>query len=156
MDSLIHHMLRASTLRFPEKEALVHREERLTYAEVSQRVAGLASGLCQAGLTRGERVAIYLDPSIPQVVSIFGVSQAGGVFVPINTLLFPEQLAHIARDCGVSALITSRQKLETLLTVLDTVPSIRFLVVVSDGQSADAPLPCHDYDSLTRAKSTRQ
>ena len=101
MDFLVHHMLRASASRYPDKEALVHVDQRLTYAEVSGRVAGLAAGLRGAGLRRGERVAIYLDASVAQVISIFGVSQGGGVFVPVNGVLFPDQVSHIARDCSV-------------------------------------------------------
>src|SRR5208283_3684913 len=107
MDYLVHHMLRRSTSFSPNKEALIHGHDRLSYAEVEARARGLASGLRELGLQRGERVGIYLDASVVQVISIFGVSQAGGVFVPANALLFPEQVAHIARDCGISALITS-------------------------------------------------
>src|SRR5262249_10531897 len=99
MDFLVHHMLRRSALCLPDKEALVHSDERLTYAEVARRAGGLAEGLRRAGVARGDRVGIYLDPSVPQVLSIFGVSQAGGVFVPINPLLFPEQVGHIMSDC---------------------------------------------------------
>ena len=99
MDFLIHHMLQTSAHRFPEKEALVHGGERLSYREVERRVAGLAHGLREAGAARGDRIGIYLDASVPQVLSIFGVSRAGGVYVPINGLLFADQVAHIARDC---------------------------------------------------------
>ena len=63
-------------------------------------------------MQRGDRVGIYLDPSVDQVLSIFSISQAGGVYVPINTVLVPDQVAHIARDCGMKALITTPDKLE--------------------------------------------
>jgi acyl-CoA ligase (AMP-forming) (exosortase A-associated) len=150
MDFLIHHMLRTSVSRSPSKEALVHGEQRLSYEEVWSRVRGLASGLRDASLQRGERVGVHLDPSIAQVVSIFGVSQAGGVFVPINTALFAEQVLHIANDCKISALIISATKLESLLQVLPRMESLRFLVVVSVGEvSAEAPLPLHDFDAMT-------
>src|SRR2546426_838158 len=117
MDFLIHHMLRASASRFPEKEALVHENDRLTYQEVARRVAGLAYGLQAVGLQRGDRIGIFLEPSVPQVLAIFGISQAGGAFVPINNLLFPEQVVHIANDCGMKALITTRAKLASLAAV---------------------------------------
>jgi acyl-CoA ligase (AMP-forming) (exosortase A-associated) len=149
MDFLIHHMLRASTRRVPGKEALVHGQERLSYEEVWRRVSGMASGLRRLGLRRSERVAIYLDPGVPQVLSIFGVSQAGGVFVPVNSVLYPEQVAHIARDCSISVLITSTSKLESLLSVLGSVPSLRFLVLVSDGVLPNVSLPAEDFDTLT-------
>src|ERR1700751_4264792 len=111
MNYLVHHILRASREREPNKEALVHGNERLTYDQVGARVQSLASNLKRAGLARGERVGIFLDAGIPQVLSIFGVSQASGVFVPVNGVLLPEQVIHIARDCSISALITSSSKL---------------------------------------------
>ena len=90
MDFLVHHMLRSSADRFPDKEALVHGDQRLTYTEVARQTAGLAHGLQRAGLQRGDRIGIFLRPSVPQVLSIFGISLAGGVFVPINDDPVPE------------------------------------------------------------------
>jgi len=153
MDFLVHHMLQTSASRFPEKLALVHGNERLTYSEVSGKVRSLASGLRSAGLQRGERVCIYLDASVPQVISILGVSQAGGVFVPVNSLLFPDQVSHIARDCGISALITSSTKLKSLLPVLAEIPSLRFVIAVSNGELEPVSLPLHDYDVITKAEA---
>ena len=148
MDFLIHHMLQTSAHRFPEKEALVHGGERLSYREVERRVAGLAHGLREAGAARGDRIGIYLDASVPQVLSIFGVSRAGGVYVPINGLLFPDQVAHIARDCQMKGLITTPEKLLTLSAALKEVPSLEFLVVVGDGGPRDTPLDVHAFEAL--------
>jgi acyl-CoA ligase (AMP-forming) (exosortase A-associated) len=132
MDYLIHHMLQASARRLPQKEALVHGKHRVSYQEAWQRTSGLAHGLRQAGLQRGERVGIYMDASIPQALSIFAVSRAGGVFVPINGVLFPEQVAHIMQDCGMRCLITTPGKLAALAPVLEQVTSLEFVVVTSD------------------------
>src|SRR5271167_1890932 len=100
MDFLIHHMLRNSAARYPGKEAVIHGPRRLTYRQVAAHCASIACGLRCAGVLRGDRVGIYLDPSVEQVLSIFSISQSSGVYVPINTVLVAEQVAHIARDCG--------------------------------------------------------
>src|SRR5664280_2673997 len=133
MDYLIHHMLQSSARHRPDKEAMVHGERRLSYGEVAASCASLATGLRSAGMKRGDRVGIYLDPSVDQVLSIFSISQAGGVYVPINTVLFPEQVAHIVRDCGMKALITTPEKLTALLPVLQEIRSLEFYVVTGDG-----------------------
>jgi acyl-CoA ligase (AMP-forming) (exosortase A-associated) len=148
MDFLLHHLLRASARRAPEKEALVHNTERLSYEEVARRVAGLACGLRRAGLERGDRVGIYLEPSVPQVVSIFAIAQAGGAFVPINHLLFPDQVAHIANDCRMKAMITSQSRLASLAAVLPNLASIEFIVAVPDGAAAFGSLPVYAFDDL--------
>lgn len=129
MDYLLHHLLRTSARRAPDKEALVHGDTRLTYEQVTDKVSNLAQGLHALGLQRHDRVGIYLDPSVPQVVSIFGISQAGGVFVPINQLLMPDQVAHIAKDCGMCGLVTTSAKLAKLRPILPHIPTLRFLIV---------------------------
>lgn len=149
MDYLIHHMLRSSAERFPEKEALIHAGERLSYCEVAGRVERLAAGLKAAGVGRGDRVGIYLEPSIAQVLSIFAVSQAGGVFVPINGQLFPEQVAHIANDCGMKCLITRTGRISALEDVLPKMSSIEFIVLSGEEPPAgESPVPYCSFERL--------
>jgi acyl-CoA ligase (AMP-forming) (exosortase A-associated) len=147
MDFLIWHFLRTSAHRTPDKEALVHCDRRLSYRQVADRAAGLATALRQHGLQRGQRVGIYLDASIPQVISIFGVSQAEGVYVPINSLLYADQVTHIARDCDMKVLITTPEKLAALNKVLPQIPSLQF-IVITDGDAPPTDLPTFSFDDL--------
>ena len=139
MDFLIHHMLRTSAERSPEKEALVHRDERLSYGEVWAKVQSLAAGLERAGVHRGDRVGIYLEASIPQAIAIFAVSATAGVFVPINRLLFPEQVAHIAQ---MSQAIRRRFGTRVLLGACElfTYPSPERLAAASETELRECRL----------------
>jgi acyl-CoA ligase (AMP-forming) (exosortase A-associated) len=148
MDFLIHHMLRESARKFPDKEALVHSDERLSYADTEKRVNGLASGLLRVGLSRGDRIGIYLESSVAQVVSIFGISQAGGVYVPINGALFPEQVGHIANDCGMKALITTPGKLLALGEILEQTRTLEFIVLCGEGNAPQTTIPVHRLEEL--------
>src|SRR5678815_4712906 len=107
MNYLIHHMLTSSANRLPDKEALVFGASRLSYSEVERAANAIARGLQTAGLGRGDRIGILLEPSIAQVLSIFAASKADAVFVPINHLLFAEQVGHIIKDCGMKAIVTT-------------------------------------------------
>ncbi|MBW3600412.1 MAG: long-chain fatty acid--CoA ligase, partial [Planctomycetes bacterium] len=154
MDFLTHHLLRTSARRRPDQEALVHGGARLTYEEVNRRVAALAANLREAGVARGDRVGVFLAPSIPLATSLFAISQAGGAFVPIHHELFPQQLAHIIHDCGMKAIITDAGRLASLASARESCPSLQFAVVVDqDGQ--EAPLPAHDFDQWTRGEPSK-
>jgi acyl-CoA ligase (AMP-forming) (exosortase A-associated) len=155
VDYLIHHMLQTSARHYPDKEALVHGQERLTYQALAERAAGLARGLREAGLERADRVGIYLEPSVPQAISIFAISESGGVYVPINGSLFSEQVAHIARDCQMKALITTSKKLATLLEVLPQLASLEFLIVVEDGELPEVSLRVYRYEEFCSRKGVR-
>ena len=156
MDYLIHHMLQSSARHRPDKEAMVHGERRLSYGEVAASCASLATGLRSAGMKRGDRVGIYLDPSVDQVLSIFSISQAGGVYVPINTVLFPEQVAHIVRDCGMKALITTPDRVKALLPILQQIPSLAFYIVTGEtngwghGNGEREEKPVHRFEEMLR------
>jgi acyl-CoA ligase (AMP-forming) (exosortase A-associated) len=151
MDFLIHHMLRGSAQRFPDKEALVDKEGRLAFADTENKVAAIAGGLREVGIRRGDRIGIYLDTSVSQALSIFGVSRAGAVFVPINGLLFPEQVAHIARDCEMTALVSTGAKLASLVPVLHEVPSCKWLVATDEADRNVISLPIHLLHELLKA-----
>lgn len=156
MDFLIWHLLRTSVNSFPDKEALVHGGERLTYRELADRVERLAAGLENAGLRRGDRIGIYLEPSVAQVLCIFAVSRAGGVFVPINAQLFPEQVAHIAKDCGMKGLITRQTRLSSMSEIVPKIPSLEFAVLA--GKEEDLPLSSltlHRLDELCRTAAPK-
>jgi acyl-CoA ligase (AMP-forming) (exosortase A-associated) len=153
MDFLTHHMLRTSAEQFPDKEALVHGQQRLAYAEVWTKISNLAIGLRHSGIQRGDRVGIYLEASVAQVLSIFGISRAGAVFVPINGQLFPEQVAHIVRDCGMRALITSKARLAGILEVLPQIPSLEFIVTTEEGEAPALPLKVHSFEALCASES---
>jgi acyl-CoA ligase (AMP-forming) (exosortase A-associated) len=155
MDYLIHHMLRSTTELLPEKEALVHGSSRLSYLEFFRAVNSLAYGLKSAGLERGDRIGIYLEPSIPQVLSIFAASQANAVFVPINHLLYPEQVGHIMEDCRMTALITTSSRLASLSEVISRTSSLAFVVALNDSVP-DLGLPVHVFETLCNQSAPLQ
>jgi len=148
MDFLIWHLLRRSACANPEKEALVHGEVKLSYGQVARRTAGLATALRSGLLDRGDRVGIYLDASVPQVISIFSVSQAEGVYVPINTLLHSDQVMHIAKDCGMKGLITTPAKLASLAEVIPQIPTLQFLIVTGEVETRVPGITVHRFESL--------
>ena len=158
MNYLLHHHLRASAQRAPEQEALVDQKRRLTYREFAEQVSKLAQGLIAAGLVRGDRVGIWLEPSLEQAVSIYGVSQAQGVFVPIHHSLKSEQVLHITNDCGLKCLITTADHWRELPVAREVsgAASFQFLIQVGDSEMADTGLPNLGFASLTGSHAPSQ
>ncbi len=130
--SLLPELITHSAIRAGDAVALTSGKQSLTYAELEELVKSFASGLMQLGLARNERVAIYLEKRFETVIASFGAPAAGGVFVPVNPLLKPEQVAFILQDCNVRVLVTSPERLATLPAALAQCPDLRH-VVVTDG-----------------------
>jgi acyl-CoA ligase (AMP-forming) (exosortase A-associated) len=114
MHTQLHQIVADVAARRADAPALTFKDETISYGELWNQVSGFASGLQRLGLRRGERVAVYLDKRIETVVSIFGTSAAGGVFVPVNPVLKAKQVAYILEDCSVRVLVTTSERLELL------------------------------------------
>ncbi|MHB1198057.1 MAG: acyl-CoA ligase (AMP-forming), exosortase A system-associated [Polaromonas sp.] len=127
--ALLPELIALTAQRTPQAIALTSGAAHLSYADLCTRVSQFASGLLGLGLGRGERVAIYLEKRFETVVASFGAPAAGAVFVPVNPLLKPEQVAFILRDCNVRVLVTSPERLALLQDVLADCHDLRHVVV---------------------------
>jgi len=147
---MIHHLLQNCARRLPHKEALVHGDRRLTYSEVWNAVTSLACGLRSAGLQRGARIALFLEASIPQVLTLFAASVSRTVFVPIHPALRSRQVAHILNDCKVQVLVTSQARLNSLADVWDELIDLAFVVTTDDGYASSFPVQVQSFEDLSR------
>ncbi|MEP6965260.1 MAG: AMP-binding protein, partial [Polaromonas sp.] len=127
--TLLHDLVYMTAQRTPQAVALTSGTSSLTYGDLSAAVSQFAAGLMGLGLARGERVAIYLEKRFETVVASFGAPAAGAVFVPVNPLLKPEQVAFILRDCNVRLLVTSPERLNLMKDVLAGCHDLRHVVV---------------------------
>ena len=131
--ALLPELISLSADKTPDAPALTAAGETLSYSQLQDQVSRVAAGLLAAGIGRGERVAIYLEKRIEAVAACFGASLAGAVFVPVNPLLKPEQVAFIVADCDVRVLLTSPERLALLQPSLASCPSLRRVVVTGTG-----------------------
>jgi acyl-CoA ligase (AMP-forming) (exosortase A-associated) len=139
MVTQLHHLVDRQAARRGNSPAVTFKDTTLSYAELKRELEGFAGALAGIGLARGERVGVYLDKRIETVVALFGSSTAGGVFVPINPLLRPRQVAHIVGDCDVRVLVTSEKRLERLHDELEACESITHVIVVDERPAAADP-----------------
>ena len=99
-------MFRASVERDPDRALIRYFGRGLTVAETDGITDALAAGLAELGVSRGDRVAIYLQ-NVPQfVLAVLGAWKAGAIAVPINPMLKERELELILTDSGSRALIT--------------------------------------------------
>jgi acyl-CoA ligase (AMP-forming) (exosortase A-associated) len=138
MNHLIHDSIFDSAARMPDAEALVYGALRCTYRTLAGQVTAVAALLLARGLGPGERVAVYMEKRIENVAAMFGASAAGCVFVPVNPLLKPDQVAYILADCSVRLLVTTPERLAQLAPVLAACPALQ-AVLVTDGALTSAP-----------------
>ncbi|HEY0636037.1 MAG TPA: acyl-CoA ligase (AMP-forming), exosortase A system-associated [Pseudonocardiaceae bacterium] len=130
MRNQLHDLVAEQAARAPRAAALTARNLTLDYGALQDAVLAFAGGLAGLGLARGDRVAVYLDKRVETVVSLFGVSAAGGAFVPVNPLLRPRQLGHILDDSGARVLVTSADRFAAARADLAGCKALEHVVLV--------------------------
>jgi acetyl-CoA synthetase len=109
-----------------------------TYFELQQQAHRLSNVLSRLGVRRGDRVAIVMPQRFETAVAYMGVMQLGAVAMPLSMLFGPEALAYRLNDSAAGVAVCDAAALPHLLQVRRQCPSLRAVLVVSDGAAADS------------------
>ncbi len=118
----LHHLFEEQVAVFPDAPAVAYGDGVLSYAEVERAGNRLARKLQEAGITREDRVALYLTRRAEWVVGIVGILKAGAAYVPIDPGYPEERVRFMLEDCGASTVVTEqslRQCVPPSVEVLD-------------------------------------
>ena len=110
MDNLptnIFEAFAASANAHGDKTAVIYLGTRFSYRKVVRLAENFAASLLAQGVSRGDRVVIYIPNSIQWVVAWLGVQRAGAVAVPITPIYTEYDLKYIANDSGAAYVICS-------------------------------------------------
>ena len=122
--------------RFPDETAygVVPGGEQISFGEWNRESDRLARGLLSAGVSRGDRVAVYLPPdaALSWIVAYAAVHKAGAAAVPTNTRLARRELEYVLAHSGVVAAFTSGPTTATLADVRQHLPGLRLAVAAGE------------------------
>jgi len=90
-----------------ERPAVIFDDKTLSWLEFHHQACQVANGLRSLGLDNGDRVAVLMSNSADMVVAMFGIIIAGGVTVPLNTMVTDAGLAAMIGDAGARCVIAS-------------------------------------------------
>ncbi|PWU61078.1 acyl--CoA ligase [Micromonospora globispora] len=91
---------------YPDRPLVMTDDRTWTYAEMVRWARDLAKGLMALGLARGDHVAVVMA-NHPELVALrLGIAFAGGVSVPINTMLKRDELGYLLRQSDSVLLVT--------------------------------------------------
>ncbi len=125
-------MFTQSVARFTDRPLIDFLGRRFSYQDLHAEAAAFASGLQQLGITRGDRVGLFL-PNVPiYVAAYYGAMLAGATVVNFSPLYSVAELAAQVADSGTRLLVTvdSSALLPTALAVKQQ-SALEWLVVGS-------------------------
>ena len=84
-----------------------YQGEEWTYAQTLARVRQRAAALVRAGVAQGDHVLTFMGNGPDLLTTWFAINYLGAVYVPLNTALLGNQLAHVLQDAGARVIVAT-------------------------------------------------
>ncbi|MDA8526693.1 acyl--CoA ligase [Gammaproteobacteria bacterium] len=98
-------------LLFPEWEFIVFNDERYSYQDIHKKAAQTANALKNAGVKKGDRVAICMANNPEYIISFMAVTSMGAVCVLLNSWWVPDEVSYGLENSGATVLIADEKRL---------------------------------------------
>ena len=110
----------------PDRPAAILHEtgERLSYAELEERSVRLSRVLHNAGLRKGDTIALVAENDLHYFEVYWAALRSGLYFTPVNWHLTAEESAYIVNDSGARVLIVSAQQAELARQLAGETPAV--------------------------------
>ena len=129
---LLGEALLISAKKYPSKTAIISKGKEYPYSLLKDSAEKLAWHLVNAGIKKGDRVAICMENSWQSIVSIYGTTLAGAVFLVINPQTKADKLHYILNDCGAKILISTSMLKHELSSALEDIKAIQEVIITGD------------------------
>lgn len=102
-------LLQRAVQQFPDKTALICKDDTLTYKQLYNRSLKVTKRLRQLGVQARDKVCLLFENSLAYYQAYYGIWQTGAIVAPLNTFLTEKELEHIVSDCKPVAVVISQE-----------------------------------------------
>ncbi|HEX2386272.1 MAG TPA: AMP-binding protein [Candidatus Binatia bacterium] len=129
-------VLAAAARRFPDKAALVFKNEEIAFAALDRKVSGLAGHIQYQGVRPGDRVGMLLPNSIAFALAYYATQRAGAVTVVLDARLKGKELGGVLRDADLKLLVTHQKLAADACDALEESKTIPLWIVEGEGDES--------------------
>ena len=142
----LHGLMQSTAQRCPDGIALRYRDRAFSFDAFDRESNRLAHGLMSAGVTIGDRVALYL-PNCPEYeLGFYAASKIGAVVCPINPSIRDVELVRQVDDLGVATLLVHETLTPVVMAARRRWSTVRQVIVV--GEEHELPPELQSYTSI--------
>lgn len=143
---LLGEALLFSAQRNPGKTAIIVKGEEYSYSLLKETAENMARHFIASGIEKGDRIAICMDNSWQCIVSIYGATLAGAVFLVINPQTKSDKLQYILNDCSAKILVSTGMLWQELSQALSGAISIEEVIITGNTDMGNS---CFHYELVS-------
>ncbi len=101
----------------------------LSFYQTNKLSNKIANGLLKLGISKGDKVAVYMPNSDDYVITWFGILKMGAVMVPINTAYKMDFLQYIIDSSDSKVLFIAEEYLDRMPSIAKQIPQLKHVIV---------------------------
>lgn len=101
----------------------------LSFYQTNKLSNKIANGLLKLGISKGDKVAVYMPNSDDYVITWFGILKMGAVMVPINTAYKMDFLQYIIDSSDSKVLFIAEEYLDRMPSIAKRIPQLKYVIV---------------------------
>lgn len=114
-----------NALLYPNKEAFIYEDKRITFSEYNTRINKLINGLSKMGVKKGDVIGI-LSWSCLGFVEVYGLTMKGGLIAsPFNPRLQAGELEYIINYSEANTLFVGKELVEVANSLKPRLPKVK-------------------------------
>ena len=115
---------------YPDREAVVDGDLRLSYAEFFERCDRWSRALQKLGVTQGDRVAYIAPNTHAMLESFYAVPQLGAILVPLNYRLIADDFEYLINHSGAKVVCAHSDYLDAVDSIRSQLPNVKSFVAL--------------------------
>ncbi|HDM22893.1 MAG TPA: long-chain-fatty-acid--CoA ligase [Methanomicrobia archaeon] len=124
--------LKRSAYVYRSETAVVYNDKQYTFQQFHERVNRAANALRKIGIEKDDKVS-FISPNTPPFLEAhFSVPLSGGVLVPINIRLSPEEIAYIINNSDSKVLFVDSAFRDKVEKIKNKIPKIKEIITIND------------------------
>ncbi len=144
MIKILPHIIENSAQRFPKKDAFRFGEQAVSFADLNIKTAQLAMHLTEYGITKGDRVGVYMNRCLETAIAIYGIMKAGAAYVPLDTTVPHDRTLFLLKDCGIEHMVTTPKQTKKVRKLLEHHSPLKQIIGISQPMA----LPSFSWDNI--------
>ncbi|MFP3974626.1 MAG: long-chain-fatty-acid--CoA ligase [Dehalococcoidia bacterium] len=145
------HIIHRNSLLYPNQEAYIYGDKRVTYSEFNTRVNNLVNSLYEKGRKKGDVLGI-LSWNCMEYADLYGAAMKGGFIAsPFNPRLKADELDYLINYSEANILFVGPELLDLVQSLRSRLPKIKHFVSLESSASDMIP-----YDDLIASGSGQE
>ena len=136
-------LLENQTAKYGSKNFILFDGQEHSYDFMHERACRVAENLRAHGVQPGEKIVILAGNCLEFLYLFLGLGRIGGVLVPVNPTLKPDEIAYIVQNSDAESLVMIPEFVPFLPVLRQKLPQVKRIFIIGGGEPVDGTEPYH-------------